>query len=174
MPGEDKQARCPKGERRDKKTKKCVKVGKAKTPSPKKNTVKANSPKKSLPKNTRKSPSPKKSPSKANIPYMSTMKELDSRRKQYMESILVEMANAIAGKSPIGKSTYYYINLYTLNRFLQQEINNIQTKHESRGYFFSDPEYVISQLQRLKTYFKHIANAKGHVDTNEIAELYRK
>jgi len=186
MPGEEeKLPRCPKGERRNKKTKKCVKVEKkAKTPSPKRTTMKVSSPKKnsktrktpSPKKNSVKAPSPKKSPPK-DIPYLSSMKDLDSYSKSYVKVLLVKMSNIIQGKSPTGvpkNPTYYYVSLSTLNRFLQDEINNLEIKHESRGYIFPEPDDIIFQLQRLKIYFKHIANKKDHVSIDRIAELYRK
>jgi len=196
MPGTEKLARCPKGERRDKKTKKCVKVGKAKTPSPKRNTVKAPSPKKnsvkapspkknsvkalspkiSPPKTIRKSPSPKKpSPVSANIPYISTMNDLSSYVKGYMKQLLVRLSNKLDGKSfDKGGHLYIYANLNGLIDILKKEIHSISTQKKSGKYVFmnNDVNVVIPQLERLVKYFKHIANAKGHVDVDTIAELY--
>jgi hypothetical protein len=173
MPGEDK--RCPKGERRDKKTKKCVKVGRLKTPSPKKNTVKAHSPKNSS-KTTRKSPLLKKiTPVKMNIPYVSSMSDLKPYDKRYMKQLLVRLSNILEGKS-LDKDghPYIYAHQHELLDILKKEIHSITTTQRSGDYSFTTKniKLVIPQLERLMEYFKHIANKKGHIDVDTIAKLY--
>ena len=180
MPGTNTRARCPKGERRNAKTKQCVKLGRVKTPSPKKsppkNTRKASSSTKSPPKNTRKTSSPKKaSPISIYIPYISSMKDLTSYDKRYMKQLLVRLSNILEGKS-LDKDghPYIYANLHELLEIIQKEIHSITTTQHSGDFVFTSKnvKLIVPHLEQLMTYFKQIANKKGHVRSKLIDELY--
>jgi hypothetical protein len=197
MPGE-KKPRCPKGEKRDKKTNECVK--KVKKTTPKKrvitNFANHNIRRNALPKhkavkknnNTRKKPVPKKKANsnasekrnttkksnRMSIPLLSKMED-SSRYKNYIEDLLFRLKNAHTDTSYLPNGhIYVYNNLDELLHILNKDIKQITTTQEAGNYAFTSVEIredVIPQLNKYKIYFKHIANEKGHVDTDLISEL---
>ena len=166
MPG-DKLPRCPKGEKRDKKTKLCVK--KTRKASPKKSTPKNLTPKKKVsPKKS--SPSRSSSVSKNSksnssnsnkknvVPLLSKMKDLTDNGKMYLKYVLLSL-----------QDTTSYDHIETI---IKKEIHAMETSGKSGDYTFSikNVKLIIPHLKDFLVYFKHISKG-GYVRTDSIFEL---
>jgi hypothetical protein len=107
------------------------------------------------------------------VPLLSKIED-SLRYKYYIEDLLFRLKNTHTDTShlPNGK-LYVYNNLEELLHILDKDIKQIDTKHEVGEYTFGERsrDILIPQLKKYKAYFKHIANDKGHVDTDLIAEL---
>jgi hypothetical protein len=187
MPGGEKLPRCPKGEVRDKKTKKCVK--KDKKTSPKKNVTKKVSPKKVTPKKaTPKKNTPNKSSpnlSKKSIistPVLSklkfTSKSDTEYYRKYIHDLLSKMLNELYidnGLNNKGHKFDYY-ELGELEDFIKEEISNIKKENKSKyvDYVFTadTSKKSIDFLNKYISYFDKAADDEYRVRASDVRKLY--
>lgn len=184
---EKKHPKCPKGERYDNKTKKCVKVKKS---SPKKETPKKKSPKQN---NTKKaSPSKKNSPSRntrsaSPIPKLAGLKpDMSDYEYKYFKMALGRVEEGEAEEGFVhkeNKAKHTFTSFYKLKdivNVLEEEIDNINKTHCTGGpkhddYCFSldKSEKIIKQLNKYITYFKKCADKSGRLDKTDYFALYK-
>ena len=184
MPGgentKEKLPRCPKGEVRDKKTKKCVK--KVKKVSPKNNTKKVSpkkvSPKKSSPNRRSSSTSSKRSPV---VPLLSKIHpDINTKYyKGYIEHLLAKILNDIEyynDRLNDGRHIQYY-NLGDLEDFMNEEIDSIKKTHKSKytDYSFStnSAKLVLDHINQYIPYFNKVVDDDFRVEYPKIRKLYK-
>jgi len=177
MPGGEKLPRCPKGEVRDKKTKKCVK--KEKKPSPKKNNnTKKATPKKATPKKAtpKKSNSSRKS-SSIYIPQLSKFKSsIGSYNVDYIKEFIIRLLKENESYRYRGSGdSFIYYKFNDINTFLKKEINDIKESGEAGGYYFpeEDSKKIIDILTKYEKYFKDIGEDDRMIEQIAIEKLYK-
>jgi hypothetical protein len=191
MPGGEKLPRCPKGEVRDKKTKKCVKKDKT---SPKNNTTKKVSPKKISPKKiSPKKNTPKKSvstesnsfSSKKSAIKMPVLTNLKFNKKsdteyyrKYIHDLLSKMLNESyidTGVNNKGHKFDYY-ELGELEDFIKEEINHIKKENKSKyvNYVFTTDtsKQSVDFLNKYIPYFDKVADEEFRVRASDVRKLY--
>ena len=174
MPGGEKLPRCPKGEIRDKKTKKCVK--KEKKPSPKKNNTRKVSPAKNTPKKSNSSSSSNKSTISA--PQISKFKStISAYNINYLKEFIIRLLkeNESFRYRGSGDSFLYYM-FDDVNTFLEKEINNIKKSGKAGGFYFpeEDRKKVLDILNKYHKYFKDVSGeAEVMVKQSDIEKLYK-
>ena len=174
MPGE-KLSPCPKGEKRDQKTKKCVKKPPPKKRSPKRNTIKKNSPKSS---NSRSSS--QKSPK--NAPLLSKIKpHISKYNYEYLDEtilLLIDVADTDKGKweyinnSP---TRYFFLDSKKVIALIQKDIDSIKKHHKARNYHFliESCPILIKELEKYIKYIKHHTDKEGYINSDYIERLFK-
>lgn len=192
-----KRARCPNGERYDKKTHKCLKAKKVSPTkeSPKKNITKKVSPKVTPEKlnNTKKASLNKKKSTPRNkmntpppIPKLSLLKpEVSDYQYKYFKFVLYQITDGDEERGYIHKDGRRYVptSFYKLHQIvdmIQEEIENINTKHCTGGpkqdkfcFGIDTGKNIIQQLHIYINYFKHCADSKGRVDKEDFVVLIK-
>lgn len=167
MPGDGKLSPCPKGEKRDQKTKKCVKKPSPKKRSPKRNTLKKNSPKSA---NSSKSPG---------SPLLSKIKpDVSDHDYKYLEEIIGKLLDTKSDRAYTNNSSpkrFMFYKLNNITELLNDEISTIKEKHTSHGYGFRDEKRrmrILKELNKLNEYAKRKADKLGRVKAVDIDRLY--
>jgi len=170
MPGGPKLSPCPKGEKRDQKTKKCVKKPSPNKRSPKRNTLKKNSPKS---RNSHRSTSSNKSP--VNAPLLSKIKpHISEYNYKFLKKILMELDEGQEWENinyGSGKDTY--MDSKKIIAVIQKDIDNIKKHHKSRNYplrIESSPT-IIKELEKYIQYIKRKTNKAGKIKVGDIDAL---
>ena len=179
MPGGEKEKeklpRCPKGEVRDKKTKKCVK--KEKKPSPKKNTTQKATP---LKRASSKSVSSRSSSSRKSIdiPTISKIKSsISSYNLDYLKEFIIRLLKENDSFRYRGSNeSFLYYMFDDVISFLEKEINTIKKYGKAGGFYFPEEssKKIIPILNKYDKYFKDVAGEDElMVKQIDIEKLYK-
>jgi hypothetical protein len=172
MPGGPKLTPCPKGEKRDQKTKKCVKRPSPKKRSPKRNTLKKASPKSS---NSRRSSS-NKSPVVV-VPALSKIKpHISDYNYKYLKRLIMELDEGQNWEIiDYGTGEYSYVDSKKIIDIIQKDIDHIKKHHTARNYHFliESCPILIKELEKYIQYFKRISNKAGKIKGRDISALLK-
>ena len=169
MPGGPKLSPCPKGEKRDQKTKKCVKKASPKKRSPKRNTLKKNSPKSA---NSRKSP--------VNAPLLKKIKpHISEYNYDYLDETIRLLLDTDEGKweyNNNNSSRYFFLDSKKTIALIQKDIDSIKKLHKVKKYHFriESCPILIKELEKYIKYIKHHTDKEGYINSDYLEALLRK